>query len=68
MGMLFLGSMLMIITDKSCLETCFLTIYLTQRHVAQNLFFLLNLVLKLSQDVCLGKESGGTLTTLRNFF
>lgn len=56
-GMFFLDSMLMIITDKSCLGTCFLTtMYLTQRHVAQNLLFLANLVLKLSQDVCMPWE------------
>ena len=39
--------------------------YISPRDVVGNLFFLANLVLKLSQDVCLGKGSGGTLTTLR---
>ena len=35
---------------------------------AWNPFSLANLVLKLSQEVCLGKGSGGTLTTLRHSF
>ena len=52
--------------NKSCLGTCFsATIHLIQKHVVQNSFLLVNLVLKLSQDVCLGKGSGGTFMTLR---
>jgi len=50
--------------NKSCLGTCFsATEYLSQRLVAWNTFLLVNLVLKLSQHVCLGKVFGGTFTT-----
>ena len=62
--------------NKSCLEICSSRLvplitqqqYISSREVAQNLFSLANLVLKLSQDVCLGKGSDGTLTTLRYSF
>ena len=74
MEMLFLGSMLNDYNcNKSCLGTCFsrLVPLITQqqcnwpRDLALNRFSLANLVPKLSQDACLGKGSGGTLTTLR---
>ena len=74
MEMLFLGSMLNDYNcNKSCLGTCFsrLVPLITQqqciwpRDLALNTFSLANLVPKLSQDACLGKGSGGTLTTLR---
>ena len=77
MEMLFLGSMLNDYNcNKSCLGTCFsiLAPLITQqqcirpRDLALNTFSLANLVPKLSQDVCLGKGSGGTLTTLRYSF
>lgn len=65
MGMLFLGSMLMImiVTDLSwepvsprSVPLDYTTaIYLTQIHFAQILFFLANLIQKLSQNVTLGK-------------
>ena len=42
--------------------------YISPRDIAQNQFFLANVVPKLSQDVYLGKGSGGTLTTLRYSF
>ena len=45
--------------------------YLAQRHVFllnRNSFLLINLVQILSQDVCLGKGSGKTFTTLRYSF
>ena len=49
--------------NKSCLGTCFLmlvaytaTIYLTQRHFAQNPFSLTNLGLRLSWDVPCGRR------------
>ena len=55
--------------NKSQLGTCFsATIYLTQKHIAQNPFLLTNLVLKVSQDVCLGKGSNGSCTTLKCSF
>ena len=61
---------------KFCLGTCFSRLvplitqqqYILPRNLAQNLFSLTNLVPKLSQDLYLGKGSGGTLTTLRYFF
>ena len=62
--------------NKSCLGTCIsrLVALITQqwsilpRDIVWNLFSLANLVPKLSQDVCLGKGSNGTLTTLRYSF
>ena len=61
---------------KSCLGTCFSILlplitqqqYISPREDARNPFSLANLVLKLSQEVCLGKGSGGTVTTLRHSF
>ena len=62
--------------NKSCLGTCVSRLvalitqqqYILPREVAQNPLSLANLVPKLSQDVCLGKGSGGTLTILRHSF
>ena len=62
--------------DKSCLGTCSSRLvplitqqqYISPREGAQNQFSLANLVPNLSQDVCLGKGSVGTLTTLRYSF
>ena len=65
--------------NKSCLGTCYSTLvplitqqqYISPREVVWNHFpwqdpcSLANLVLKLSQDVCLQKGSGETLTILR---
>ena len=42
--------------------------YTSPRGQAQKPISLVNLVPKLSQDICLGKGSGGTLTTLRYSF
>ena len=42
--------------------------YISPREVVWNQLSLASLVPKLSQDVCCGKGSGGTLTTLRYFF
>ena len=42
--------------------------YISPRDVVWKLFSLANFVPKLSQDVCLGKGSGRTLTTLRYSF
>ena len=42
--------------------------YIQPRVIAQNLCSLAHLVLKLSWDLCLGKESGGALPTLMYFF
>ena len=56
---------------KTCTPDYTATVYLAQRHcpdIAWNPFSLANLVLKLSQEVCLGKWSGETLTTLRYCF
>ena len=72
---LFLGSMLMIIivttlaweTVKTYTPDYTATVYLDQKHCLEP-FSLANLVPKLSQDVCLGKGSGGTLTVLRYSF
>ena len=68
--------------NKSRLGTCFSRLfplitqqqYISPREVVwnhspwQDLCSLANLVLKLSQEVCLGKGSGETLTTLRYCF
>ena len=62
--------------NKSCLGTSFSRLvplitqqqYIYPRDVAGNLFSQANLVPKLSQDVCLGKGSGGTLRTLKYSF
>ena len=62
--------------NKSFLGICFSRLvplisqqqYISPREVAQNPFSLANLVLKLFQDVCLGKGSDRTLTTLRYSF
>ena len=62
--------------NKSCLGICFSRLvplisqqqYISPREVAQNPFSLANLVLKLFQDVCLGKGSDRTPTTLRYSF
>ena len=62
--------------NKSCLGTRFSRLvpmimyhqYISPRDIARNQFFLANVVPKLSQDVYLGKGSGGTLTTLRYSF
>ena len=55
--------------NKSCLGNCFsVTIYLIHKYIARNLFLLAKLVLKLSQDACLGRGSGRTFTTLRYSF
>ena len=62
--------------NKFCLGTCFSRLvplitqqqYIYPRDVAQKVFSQVNLVPKLSQDVCLGKGSGGTLTTLSILF
>ena len=52
--------------NETCLGPCFsATIYLTQKHTAHNTFLLASLVLKLSQDVCLGKGPNGTCTALK---
>ena len=77
MEMLFLGSVINNYSgDKSCLQTCFPRLacmmmyhqYISPRDIAQNQFFLANVVPKLSQEVYLGKGSDGTLTTLRYSF
>ena len=70
METLFLGSMLMIIivTNLAKEPVFSATLYLSQRHVARNPFSLANLVPKLSQDVCLGKGSNGSCTTLKCSF
>ena len=62
--MLFLGSMLIIVTIYFAWEPASqATPYLPQRHFARNLFLLAHLtVLMLSQDTCLGKGSGRTFT------
>jgi len=74
--MLFLGYVLMIIIVtnlagnlflKTCTPDYTATVYLP-RDVAQNVFSQDNLVPKLSQDVFLGKGSGGTLTILKYSF
>ena len=55
--------------NKSCLGNCFsVTIHIIHKYVARNLLLLANLVLKLSQDACLGRGSGRTFTTLRYSF
>ena len=62
--------------NKSCLGTCFSRLvplitqqqYIYPRDVAQKVFSQANLVPKLSQDVFLGKGSGGTFTTLKYSF
>ena len=63
--------------NKSCLGTCFsrlvppdytAAVYVSPRDWAWDPFSLANLVPKLSLDVCLGKGSDGTLTTLRYSF
>ena len=62
--------------NKSCLETYFSRLvplitqqqYISPREGARKQFSLANLVPNLSQDVCLGKGSGGFLTTLRYSF
>ena len=75
MEMLFLGSMLMIIIVtnlagnlflKTCTPDYTATVYLP-RDVGQNAFSQDKLVPKLSQDVCLGKGSGGIFTNLEAF-
>ena len=74
MEMLFLDSMLInkIVRNLACFSRLVPLIthqqYISTRDIAQNLFSLANLVPKLSQDVCLGKGSGGTLTNLRYSF
>ena len=74
MEMLFLDSMLInkIVTNLACFSRLVPLIthqqYISPRDIAQNLFSLANLVPKLSQDVCLGKGYGGTLTNLRYSF
>ena len=62
--------------NKSCLGTCFSRLvalitqkqYILPRDVVLNWFSLAKVVPKLSQDVCLGKGSGGTLKDLEVFF
>ena len=62
--------------NKSCLEISFSRLvplftqqqYILPRKAAPNPFSLAILVLQLSQGVCLGKGSGGILTTLRYSF
>ena len=62
--------------NKSCLGICSSRLvplisqqlYLSPRDVSQNEFSLADLVLKLSQDVCLGKGSGETCTALTYSF
>ena len=62
--------------NKSCLGTCISRLvplitqqdYILPRDFVWNLFSLANLVPKLSQDECIGKGSGGTLTTLSYSF
>ena len=72
--MLFLDSMLMIITNlawKPVSQDLYLWVHSNSVSRPETLpepFSLANLVPKLSQDVCLGKGSGGTLTTLRYSF
>ena len=65
--MFFLVSMLIIIMATNLAwELVSQQKYISPRNsVIQNSFLLVNLVLKLSQDVCLGKGSGGTFMTLR---
>ena len=61
---------------KYCLGTCISKLvplitqqqYIFPRDIVWKLFSLANLVPKLSQDVCLGKGSCGTLRTLRYYF
>jgi hypothetical protein len=71
MEMLFLDSMLIItIVTNLVWEHVSQGQYacLAQKHVALNSFLLVNCVLNLSQDACLGKGSNGTLTTLKYSF
>ena len=76
MEMFFLSSMLMICScNKSCLGTCFSRlaplIHSNSVSCPETLpgkFSLANLVQNLSQDVCLGKGSAGTLINLRYSF
>ena len=58
--------LIIIIVTKLAWDPVFsATIHLTQKHTAHNTFLLANLVLKLSQDVCLGKWSNGTCIALK---
>ena len=72
--MLLLDSMLInkIVTNLACFSRLVPLIthqqYISPRDIDQNLFSLANLVPKLSQDICLGKGSRGTLTNLRYSF
>ena len=59
--------MIIIVTNLAKEPVFSATLYLSQRHVARNPFSLANLVPKLSQDVCLGKGSGGIFTNLEAF-
>ena len=69
MKMLFSGSMLIIIiVINVAWEPVSQDLYPDYREVVWNQLSLASLVPKLSQDVCCGKGSGGTLTTLRYFF
>ena len=71
MEILFLDSMLItIIVTNSAWEPVSQQQYvcLAQKHIALNSLLLVNLVLNLSQDVCLGKRANGTLTTLKYYF
>ena len=71
MGMLFLDSMLIltIVTNLVCEHVSQRQyVCLVQKHVALNSFLLVNCVLNLSQDTCLGKGSNGTLTTFKYSF
>ena len=52
---------------KTCTPDYTATVYLAQKHCLEP-FSLANLVPKLSQDICLGKGSGGILTILRYSF
>ena len=74
MEMLFLGSVLMIIfvtylawkpISRDLSPWLHSQQYISPRDQAQKPASLVNLVPKLSQDVCLGKGSGGTLRTFR---
>ena len=70
--LLFLDSILMIIIVTNLAWESVSQQYISPRNTvlqnSPNSFLLANLVLKLSQDVWLGKGSGGTLTTSRYSF
>ena len=77
MEILFLSTMLMIVIVTNCAwgpvsQDSYPWLHSNSlsrpERDAWNPFSLANLVLKLSQQVCLGKGSGGTLTTLRHSF